>query len=168
MFRVVELTIRQHWFRYWLGTEQVTSHYLSQWWPSVLMHTCITRPQWILYISELGHHWLWRWLGLATLLPETMFLPCLVKFNYISVKKRFKNVICKVLTIWFKPQCVNRQTPSTFFINSLCLFFTFWIKISCMSFCCDLLTVLCHSGSFVTLNKNVHTNCTLQISAVIA
>ena len=26
------LTIFQHWFRWWLGTVQGTSHYLNQWW----------------------------------------------------------------------------------------------------------------------------------------
>ena len=25
-------TIQPHWFEYWLGAEQATSHYLSQWW----------------------------------------------------------------------------------------------------------------------------------------
>ena len=28
----LKLTIIQHWFRKWLGTSQVTSHCLSQWW----------------------------------------------------------------------------------------------------------------------------------------
>ena len=27
-----QLTIFQHWFRYWLGAVQATSHYLNQWW----------------------------------------------------------------------------------------------------------------------------------------
>ena len=27
-----QLTINQHWFRYWLGAGQATSHYLNQWW----------------------------------------------------------------------------------------------------------------------------------------
>ena len=31
-FPRVELTIFQHWFRYWLGADQATSHYLNQWW----------------------------------------------------------------------------------------------------------------------------------------
>ena len=30
----------------WLGAEQ-TSYYPNQWWPSLLMHTCITGPQWV-------------------------------------------------------------------------------------------------------------------------
>ena len=32
LFPRVELTIFQHWFRYWLGVVQATSHYLNQWW----------------------------------------------------------------------------------------------------------------------------------------
>ena len=32
LFIRVELTKSQHWFRYWLGADQATSHYLDQWW----------------------------------------------------------------------------------------------------------------------------------------
>ena len=32
LFLRVQLTIFQHWFRWWLGTDQATSHYLNQWW----------------------------------------------------------------------------------------------------------------------------------------
>ena len=32
LFLRFQLTIFQHWFRYWLGAVQATSHYLSQWW----------------------------------------------------------------------------------------------------------------------------------------
>ena len=31
LFKRVQLTIFQHWFR-WLGVNQATSHYLNQWW----------------------------------------------------------------------------------------------------------------------------------------
>ena len=34
-------------FEFRLGTGQATSHYLNQWWPGLLMHVCITRPQWV-------------------------------------------------------------------------------------------------------------------------
>ena len=33
LFLRFELTIFQHWFRYWLGAGQATSHYLNQCWP---------------------------------------------------------------------------------------------------------------------------------------
>ena len=32
LFLRVQLTIFQHWFRWWLGADQATSHYLNQWW----------------------------------------------------------------------------------------------------------------------------------------
>ena len=43
LFLRVQLTIFQHWFRYWLGADQVTSHYLNQCWPSSPTHICVTR-----------------------------------------------------------------------------------------------------------------------------
>ena len=32
LFLRLQLTIFTHWFRYWLGGVQATSHYLNQWW----------------------------------------------------------------------------------------------------------------------------------------
>ena len=32
LFLRFQLIIFQHWFRYWLGVVQATSHYLNQWW----------------------------------------------------------------------------------------------------------------------------------------
>ena len=32
LFLRVQLTIVHHWFRWWLGADQATSHYLNQWW----------------------------------------------------------------------------------------------------------------------------------------
>ena len=52
-----KLTIFQHWFKYWLGADQATSHYLNQWW---LVH-------WHIYAS----------LGLSELIQ-----PC--KFQWIN------------------------------------------------------------------------------------
>ena len=45
LFPRVQLTIIQHWFRWWLGAEQATSLYLNQCWSSFLTHICVTRPQ---------------------------------------------------------------------------------------------------------------------------
>ena len=38
LFLGIELTISQHWFRWWLGAVQAKSHYLNQWW---LVYRCI-------------------------------------------------------------------------------------------------------------------------------
>ena len=42
----VHQTMNQLWYRYWLGTKQVTSHYLKQWWHILLMHIFVIWPQW--------------------------------------------------------------------------------------------------------------------------
>ena len=51
LFLGVQLTIFQHWLRWWLGAGQATSHYLNQWW---LVH-------WRIYVSldlnELKKRW---------------------------------------------------------------------------------------------------------------
>ena len=47
LFLRFELTTFQHLFRWWLGADQVTSHYLNQWWSSLLTHICVTLPQWV-------------------------------------------------------------------------------------------------------------------------
>ena len=53
LFRVY-LSINQCWFRWWLGAEQATSHYLSWYWQSFMIPCSITRvpcgvtrPQWV-------------------------------------------------------------------------------------------------------------------------
>ena len=47
LFLRVQLTINQHWFRKWLGTEKATSHYLSQCWqfPDAFMHHLTSMSQ---------------------------------------------------------------------------------------------------------------------------
>ena len=42
----IQLTISQHWFWWWFGTKQLTSHYLNQCWPNPWMHICVTRGRW--------------------------------------------------------------------------------------------------------------------------
>ena len=45
LFLRFELTVFQHWFRWWLGADQATSHYLNQWW--LVYWRIVTRPQWV-------------------------------------------------------------------------------------------------------------------------
>ena len=52
LFLRVQLTITQHWFRWWLGAEQTTSHYLNQRWPRLVTPICVTQPQWITCTSK--------------------------------------------------------------------------------------------------------------------
>ena len=54
MFLAVQLTISQHWFRWWLVAVQATSHNLDQCWPCSLMHICGTRGRWVKIIAVSG------------------------------------------------------------------------------------------------------------------
>ena len=48
LFLMVQLTIFQHWSRYWLGADEATSHYLNQLWLDYRrIDACVTRPQWV-------------------------------------------------------------------------------------------------------------------------
>ena len=53
-----QLIISQHWFWWWLGSEQAISHYVNRWWPIALTHICVARLQCsnagIEYINSLG------------------------------------------------------------------------------------------------------------------
>ena len=44
---MIQSVIGLHWFNTCLVPEKVTSHYLNQWWWSVLMYKWIPRPQWV-------------------------------------------------------------------------------------------------------------------------
>ena len=53
LFSRVQLTIFLHWFRLWLGAEQVTNHYLNQCWPSSLMHIRGTGGRWVKFYNAI-------------------------------------------------------------------------------------------------------------------
>ena len=81
----VQLTTFQHWFRWWLGAVQATSHYLNQCWHKLPTHICVSRPQWVLSLcrnplnssypsasymrGELGQCW-FRWWLIACSAPS--------------------------------------------------------------------------------------------------
>ena len=51
LFIMVQLTISQRWFRYWLGATEATSHYLNQWWHILLMHIHLCVFSVLLYLG---------------------------------------------------------------------------------------------------------------------
>ena len=46
LFPRVQLTTFQNWFRWWLGADQATSHYLNQYWHNSLKHICGIWGRW--------------------------------------------------------------------------------------------------------------------------
>ena len=53
LFLRVQLTIFQHWFIQWRDADQLTRHYLNQWWLAYC-HICVTRPQWVNSNAEIS------------------------------------------------------------------------------------------------------------------
>ena len=47
LFPSVQFEIGQHWFGWWLGAEQATGHCVDRWWPGLVTHILVTRPQWV-------------------------------------------------------------------------------------------------------------------------
>ena len=41
------IKIFQHWFRWWIGADQVTSHHFDQWWPGLQNYVWVTQSQWV-------------------------------------------------------------------------------------------------------------------------
>ena len=83
----VQLTIIQHWFRYWLGASQATSHYLNQWW---LVYWRIYAS---LGLNELTmkheHHRLWATAvedhSAVNYLISTIRFPILVRWYFFII-----------------------------------------------------------------------------------
>ena len=50
----MQLIINQNWFRQWLGAEQISSHYLSQWWSISMVHICVYWVHWVDYYTVPG------------------------------------------------------------------------------------------------------------------
>ena len=61
LFPTVQLTVNQHWFRYWLCVKQATSHCLKQWWPNLLKLIYVTLP--LLNYSEENYICIWVNIG---------------------------------------------------------------------------------------------------------
>ena len=71
MFPGVQLSIYQHWFRWWLSAKQATSPYLSQSCPSLQTHIRITRPQRVQFLFSCRH---WDPLCTKSILPLTTLI----------------------------------------------------------------------------------------------
>ena len=101
LFLRTQLTIWQHWFRYWLGTIQVTGHYLNQWW-LVYRHTFVS-----LGLNELKNK------ALTTLSSTSIFTSfrreytlhfyCYWYFFSILFPRRY-NHICEQTRVTWTPE----------------------------------------------------------------
>ena len=66
LFLVMWLRRSHHWFRYWLGAEQGTCHYLNQWWPNPVTYIWGTMGRWVNSFPSETILW-WPWLHCCVL-----------------------------------------------------------------------------------------------------
>ena len=113
LFLRVQSTIFQHWFRWWLGAVQATSHYLNQWW---LIY-------WRIYAS-LGLNDLRQWLGDEQASSHHLNQWCASLLTYICVIRP----LCTHLTHWGRDKmaAIFQTTLSNAFLWMKML--EFWLK----------------------------------------
>ena len=104
LFLRAQFIISGHWFGWWLGTKQATSHYLNQWWPSLLTHICVSGPQCVrsikqtvslqmplLSVTYMRVVWLPR-----VIYWEPYLTDCLNSLHMLLTEERVRYVLCKV------------------------------------------------------------------------
>ena len=112
LFLRIQLTILLHWFRWWLGAVQATSHYLNQWW---LVY-------WRIYAS----------LGLSEL-SCPLYGPGVVRLHWNVAQSTYKNLLvlgfssCPVID-W----CLGDIGAIT------CLIFKLFLVIDVVSISCEI------------------------------
>ena len=82
-FPRIQITIFQHWFRWWLGTGQATSHPLNQWW---LVYWCIYASLKLIYLY-LQDSLLWT--GFRFLYPNMNIMMMIQSFLNLPAKRLF-------------------------------------------------------------------------------
>ena len=111
VFLGVELTIN-YWFRYWLGAEQATGHYLNQWLHSLLMHLCVTRPQWVKelthhhigllwYIAKLARHWCYAMNNCWCRSQYSFFIHCFFSLSTFTAVNSCCSCCWSFLSVFF-------------------------------------------------------------------
>ena len=113
--------------RKWLGANQVLSHYLNQWWYSLMTHTCVTWLQWVNSLGWMGPYCLLvssvicRFSGLV-IFTWVLFCLSIIIFIFIlnNVRRATKFwvvVICPII------KCLT-VLEFSFILFDLCLFIT--------------------------------------------
>ena len=150
LFLRVQLTIIQHWFRWWLGAVQATSHYLNQCWPDSLMQICGTRGRWvnvcrldILFVA-INRYWLVSYHG-----PSGDKAKLLNPGNFSNTEKRLsrKNrgyIQSNILTYWGQDRMAANHLMTISDAFFLMKIYKFWLRFHWSSFSWVQLTISQH------------------------
>ena len=83
-----------------LGTEQATSHYLKQWWPSLLTYICVTWPQWVKIVTHLSRH-----------KSPSLFVICVVNIYWLIIQCVI-HLMLLIISWWVGPgrkHCITHR-----------------------------------------------------------
>ena len=104
LFPLVKSTIFQHWFRWWLGAIQATSHYLNLW---CLINQRTYASLGLNETSKISHGW-----NIASLLPcaidthKQCFVPCHITMHYKGINVVDFDNQCTPL--WLSDWCMHQ------------------------------------------------------------
>ena len=101
LFLWAQSTIWQHWFTYWRGADQATSHYLNQWWLlywciyvslglNELMGVMLSKPQYVFRFDPL-----WRY-------PFNAMYPILPQYRELLRAITHLIISANVVTPWHR------------------------------------------------------------------
>ena len=134
LFLRIQLTICQHWFRNWLGANQTRNHFLKLWWPKLLTHVYVTKPQWVMEywgISKYVRLGIYKKINYGKYICSVFKIAIMCSQDYSSAKLvivswPFKMLTKYICVDYLKPkfQCKIFACHGKF--NALLLFCDFW------------------------------------------
>ena len=150
-----QLTIFQHWLRYWLGATQATSHYLNQWW---LVYWCIYAS---LGFAELNYEYEYDY-SMCSLYHSYIPITGLVPYTEAAVV--YVHVCCSSIVTSLMG-CYKGHNPSACRLV-LCLFSMNLssILLCIMSSAGNMIFVMCRLSVWWYCNFSPrHSNCLIAV-----
>ena len=103
LFPRVQLPLFQHWFRWWAGTEQATSHCLNHCLPSSPMPLCGTKGRWVNIVNRTPTRTIKRdhtcFTRVCKLMIENLYKYLLTISGFSSFNQvRYSRCMCKIAT----------------------------------------------------------------------
>ena len=137
LFPRVQLRNILHWFRWWLGADQATHHYLTQCWYVVMMHIYTTQPQWVRVLHFVQPWWSarqstqWKTNQIAKLIGptwgpsgavRTQVGPMFAPWTLLSGKANLRDLIAAtglVISNWIQTSVAVRYKKSISIIETV-------------------------------------------------
>ena len=116
-FLKVHLAISYHWFRWWVGTEQLTSYFRNQWWFGLLGHICPCKGK---LCGVLCAFKIWSMLHIDGLVREKRNTHTLVMdLLFLALTHQFFTVILHCIYKGMLDQVMVESIPTSDYIHSV-------------------------------------------------